>query len=138
MYGQVTPSAVLHAHCHTNRAIATVLLDACEIAKYEQAIVPRGSGATCTPLGVATKPLIRDPLHENGGMWTICSESTLLVATKSAVSDHILRWEALLTADYPVPVMSTMKLIDWLVEQEILGHLEDKLKNDDCYPPYYS
>ena len=51
------------------------------------------------------------------------NEERLLVATKSAVSDHIRMLGR--SQDNPVPVMSTAKLTNWMVAQEVLGFVID-------------
>ena len=51
------------------------------------------------------------------------NEERLLVATKSAVSDHIRMLGR--SQDNPVPITSTAKLTNWMVAQEVLGFVID-------------
>lgn len=139
-------SAVRYAYCNTNVRNAIVLPDACEIAKDVQVVQPLANSlAKCAPPGVQVTPLPGDPLDGNfdaemyvddmvtaeACLWG--NEERLLVATKSAVYDHLRMLGS--SADNPVPVMSAKKLTNWTVAQEILGFVIDTQNMRISVPP---
>ena len=129
-------SAVRHAYCSTSLRTARVLTDAHEIAKNIRVITPSAHyAAECAPPGVTVTPLDDEPLDGNfsAEMYVddmvsseACvrgNEERLLVATKSFVSHHIRMLGR--SQDNPVPIMSTAKLTNWMVAQEVLGFVID-------------
>ena len=141
----LTASAVAHSHRNTNLYNAVVLPDACAIAEGVSVVPPpKDSAAAGAPEGVTVEPFAGDPINGNfdSEMYVddmisteACprgNEARLIVATKSAVSDH-LRMLGSSQAN-PVPVMSQKKLTDWLVAQEILGFVVDTQKMSISVP----
>ena len=113
-----------------------MLPDAHKIAKNIRVITPPAHhAAVCAPPGVTVTPLEDDPLDGNRNpvmylddivLSEACArgnQERLLVATKSAVSDHIRMLGR--SQDNPVPIMSTAKLTNWMVAQEVLGFVID-------------
>ena len=114
-----------HAYRNTSLRTARVLPDAHEIAKNIRVITPSAHhAAECAPPGVTVTPLEDEPLDGNYSAEMhvddmvsseACvrgNEERLLVATKSAVSDHIRMLGR--SQDNPVPRMSTAKLTNWM------------------------
>lgn len=125
-------AAILHSHRNTDVNTAVVLPDARVIARDVKVLVPaEGVSATCAPPGVV---IVHEPQGKPEGefyaemyvddmqMLEACkrgNESRLILATLSAISDHLRMFGN--SNQNPVPVLSQKKLTNWAVCQEVLG-----------------